>query len=290
MDFYPKLDLSINNHTFSYKFFESLQCISRTYSQREAAKKLRISHSVLNRRIKDAEDKLGLRLVETTGAGSGLSDDGLKILQKYNEYLKKLQKHDKPVLCGGHISIGLLEILASHYGLDARIYEANDDNALYMADKNLLDILTLDDPVWAFMYDLDFLPIAYDHLVLLSGSEIKSEEVKSVFDLEGQKFVEIPNSIQRLAWNTMDNMGINYDIVKLVKSPYEALREVKNSLDLFTFLNNSFCSGQEILKKETTHLITMVLLNQEEKELKKFSKYISGEGQEIVNKLGFKRI
>lgn len=290
MDFYPKLDVVINSHTFSYKFFETLQCVSQTYSQREAAKRLGISHAVLNRRIRDAENKLGLRLVETTGAGSGLSDYGQKILQKYNNYLKRLQKHDKPVLCGGHISINLLETLAFHYGLDARIYEANDDNALYMADKNLLDILTLDDPVWAFMYDLDFLPLAYDHLVLLSGYEIKSEEIKSVHDLEGRKFVEIPNSIQRLAWNTMDNLGIDYKIVKLVKSPYEALKVVENSKDLLTFLNSSLYAGQEVLKKETTHLITMVLLNQEDKELKEFSEYISREGQEIINKLGFKRI
>ena len=53
-----------------------LECVSKTWSQREAAKKLGISHSVLNRRIKESEEKFGLRLVETTGAGSGLTENG----------------------------------------------------------------------------------------------------------------------------------------------------------------------------------------------------------------------
>jgi DNA-binding transcriptional LysR family regulator len=289
MDFYPKLDLSINGHTFSYKFFETLKCVALTWSQREAARRLGISHAVLNRRIREAEDKLGIRLVETTGAGSGLSEDGLKVLQQYNNYLKRLQEHDKPIICGGHISTGLLDVLTSEYGLDARIYEASDEDALYMADMDMIDILTLDDPVRAFMHDLPFVPIAYDHLVLVSGSEVESA-INSVNDLQEAKFVEIPGSSQRLAWNTLDNQGIDYKIVKLVNSPYEALKEVENSENLYTFLNSSFTAGGEILKKDTTHLITLVLLNREDPELKEFLEYISGKGQEIVSELGFERI
>ena len=290
MDFDPKLDLSINGHTFNYKFFETLKCVALTWSQREAARRLGISHAVLNRRIREAEDKLGIRLVETTGAGSGLSEDGLKVLQEYNNYLKRLQKHDKPVICGGHISTGLLDVLTSIYGLDARIYQTSDDNALYMADRNMIDILTLDDPVRAFMHDLPFVPIAYDHLVLVSGSGAESGAVNSVNDLQDAKFVEIPGSSQRLAWNTLDNQKIDYKIVKLVNSPYEALKEVENSEDLYTFLNSSFTAGGEVLKRETTHLLTLVLLKREDPELKEFLEYISGRGQKIVGELGFERI
>ena len=39
----------------------------------------------------------------------------------------------------------------------------DDESALELARKDMVDILTLDDPVRAFMYDLDFIPIAYDY-------------------------------------------------------------------------------------------------------------------------------
>ena len=68
------------------------------------------------------------------------------------------------------------------------------------------------------------------------------------------------------------------------------LKEVENSKNLYTFLNSSFTPGGDVLKKETTHLLTMVLLNREHQGLKEFSKYVSGKGQKIVSELGFKRI
>ncbi len=78
MKYDPKLNMIIDGNEFSYKIFETLECVSKTWSQREAAKRLGISHSVLNRRIKESEEKFGFRLVETTGAGSGLTEKGLK--------------------------------------------------------------------------------------------------------------------------------------------------------------------------------------------------------------------
>ena len=73
MKYYPKLNMGINDQEFSHKIFETLECVSKTYSQREAAKRLGISHSVLNRRIKESEEKFGYRLVETTGAGDAFN-------------------------------------------------------------------------------------------------------------------------------------------------------------------------------------------------------------------------
>ena len=96
----------------------------------------------------------------------------------------------------------------------------------------MVDILSFDDPVRAFMYDLDFTPVAYDYLVVVSKDD---DPIKSTDDLNGKKFLEIPHSSQRLAWNTMDNMKISYDIVKLVNSPYTALKTVKK-IDYIPFL------------------------------------------------------
>ena len=83
MKYHPKVSLIIEEHTFSYKLFEALKYVSKTYSQRKAAQKLGISHAVLNRRIKEAEEKLGFNLLVATGAGSELRGDAIYILLKY---------------------------------------------------------------------------------------------------------------------------------------------------------------------------------------------------------------
>ena len=287
MKYNPKLNMIINGHEFSYKIFETLECISKTWSQRKAAKRLGISHSVLNRRIKESEEKFGFRLVETTGAGSGLTENGLKILSKYERYMKRLENREKPVICGGYISAGLIEVLADKYPLDATIYRTDDESALELARKDMVDVLTLDDPVRAFMYDLDFTPVAYDYLVLVSNHDTS---INSVFDLNGKNFIEVPGSSQRLAWNTMDNMKIDYQIVELVKSPYNALNIINKNKELFTFLNNSFSNGSDILKDDTKHLISLVLCNNENTVLKDFVNYITGDGQETIEQQGFMKI
>ena len=287
MKYSPKLNMVINGHEFSYKIFETLKCVSNTWSQREAAKRLGISHSVLNRRIRESEEKFGLRLVETTGAGSGLTENGYKILNKYKKYMIRLEERDKPVICGGYISAGLIEVLAAEYHLEATIYQTDDESALELARKDMVDILTLDDPVRAFMHDLKFIPIAYDYLVLVSKNQGK---IQGINDVNGKNFLEIPGSSQRLAWNTMDNMKINYQIVELVKSPYNALKIIQNDDKLYTFLNNSFTEGSDILKDETKHLISLVLCNTENRVLKDFVDFMTGKGQKIVENSGFIRI
>jgi molybdenum-dependent DNA-binding transcriptional regulator ModE len=287
MKYYPKLNMVINGHEFSYKLFETLECVSKTWSQREAAKRLGISHSVLNRRVKESEGKFGVRLVETTGAGSGLTENGFKILSKYERYMKRLEDREKPVICGGYISAGLMEVLADEYSIDATIYRTDDESALELARKDMVDILTLDDPVRAFMYDLDFTPIAYDYLVLVSNNDTS---INALVDLNGKNFLEVPGSSQRLAWNTLDNLNIDYQIGKLVKSPYTALKFIQKHDETYTFLNNSFTSGSDILKDETKHLISLVSCNTENTSLNYFIDYITGNGQKIIEKCGFIRI
>lgn len=289
MDEHPKLSLVINGYRFNYKLFETLESINKTWSQRKAAKILNISPAVLNRRIKDAEKKIGFRLVDTTGAGSGLTEDAWKILRKHRNYMKRLKNRVKPVICGGHISSGLLEALSLNYGLDATIYQTGDEEALYLADMDMVDILTLDDPVHAFKRDLDFTPIAYDHLVLVSGLSDHALDLNDLNDLNGRKFIEITNSSQRLAWNTLDIHKIEYKIVKKFKSPYNALKFIKNR-EIYTFINKSFSNGSNIIKEDTKHIISVVICNQHDKTLKKFLNFILDEGQEIVEECGFEKI
>lgn len=293
MKFHPSLNLRIKGETFSYRLFEALTEITNTWSQREAAKRLGISHAVLNRRIHNAEEKLGFKLVETTGAGSGLSPQGMLILEKYQRYLRRLEERDLPVIGGGPIATGLMDVLARQYGMDATIYTTDALNALKMAEMDLVDILVLDDPVHAFMHDLDFIPIARDDLVLVSGSD---EYLENVDQLQGRKFVEVIHSAQRLAWNTMDQLRVDYEIVDLCSFPQNALKMVKTREDLLTFQNRSFMAPiidsftvSDIMADDTSHIISMVITDKNE-ELEDFSNFIQGKGQEIISEWGFGRI
>lgn len=48
----PEIGIEIDGISFNYKFFETLESLSKTYSQRKTAKELKVSHSVLNRKSK----------------------------------------------------------------------------------------------------------------------------------------------------------------------------------------------------------------------------------------------
>ncbi|MDP3065852.1 MAG: LysR family transcriptional regulator [Methanobacteriaceae archaeon] len=286
MKIQAKLNLVVNENNFSYKLFETLKCVSKTFSQRKAARILGVSHAVLNRRIREVEDKLGFLLVERTGTGSGLTRDGMELLGEYEKLMERFREPEQPVICGGHISTGLMDNLCRDYGLDISIYSTDDDSAIRMAEMGLVDILTLDDPVHAFMRDLNFSPLAYDHLVLVSSSGLLPETIE---ELEGSNFVEVPHSAQRLAWNTLDNLKIDYNITELCISPHMALRIVKDGEDLYSFINRSLTPGGEILADDTHHLLTSVLYS-EKRALKDFLDYVSTRGQIIVDKMGFERI
>lgn len=288
MEYKPKVSLIINENTYSYRLFEALKTVSKTYSQRKAAEIIGISHTVLNRRIKDAEDKLGFKLVFSTQAGSLLTEDAQKILKKYENYTKRLKKREKLIICGGYASSRLMEILSAEYGLEAAVYKTGDKNALYLADLNMVDILTLDDPVHALISNLDFIPIAYDYLVLISG---KGTPINNINDLNGKVFIEIEDSPQRLAWNTLDDEGISYKLKTGFKSPYDALKFIKDNADFYTFINHSLEEGSELIKDETRHIISFIICNKEDKRINDFLNFIlTFKGQKIVEKYGFERV
>ncbi|MBU4535912.1 MAG: LysR family transcriptional regulator [Euryarchaeota archaeon] len=284
MEFYPHLGMNINGHEFNYKFFQTLKCVSKTWSQRKAAIKLGVSPAVLNRRILDAENKLGFQILKATGAGSELTPEGINILEQYNRYVSRIKDSDRLLISGGHISSGLLEVLASESGLEVSCYSSDDESAFYLAKKDFLDIMSLDDPLLAFQNDLDFTPIAYDYLVLVSSPGCEVSDIK---ELKNGKFVAVSSSSQRLAWKTLEDDSIPFEIYNEAKSPYEAFKMVKNSKNLHTFLNGSFFQGEDLLKEETRHIISLVNFRGFNPKIEEFITYILGPGQKIVEKQGF---
>lgn len=277
------ISLNINGDIYDYKLYQSLESLSRTRSQRKSAKELNISHTVFNRRLLKAEDKLGFKITQKVGNGTILTRDGLDLLEEFQKYIVKIEKTSNLNIAGGHISTGLLESIKHPF--NTNIYSSSDKDAFELAKRGAVDILTLDDPLIAYERDIDFTPIAYDYLVLISSPEC--EEIKNVSDLNDLNFVNVTGSAQRLAWTTLRHYDINYNIRFKVNSQFDAFKMVRNSKNLHCFLNASYFKGNDILKFDTRHVISLVKVNEDKSEVDEFIDFLLNDGQEDIKNQGF---
>lgn len=277
------ISLEIEGEIYDYKLYEALDSLSRTNSQRKSAKELNISHTVFNRRILKAEDKLGFKLTMKKGNGSCLSNEGLRLLEEYRKYLIQIAEPDNINIAGGHISTGLLKSIDLPFNIN--VYSSNDNDAFKLAKRGVVDLLTLDDPLIAYQRDINFIPIAYDYLVLISSPN--SRQIKSISDLNNLNFVEVNGSAQRLAWNSLEHYDLKYNIKHLVNSQFDAFKIVRNSKNLYSFLNASYFKGNEILKFDTRHVISLVKVNDNDTKTDDFINYLLTAGQKEIVKQGF---
>lgn len=280
------ISLDINGEIYGYKLYESLESLSKTKSQRKSAKELNISHTVFNRRLLKAEEKLGFKITEKMGNGTVLTREGLQLLDEFRKYAIQIEKTSTLNIVGGHISTGLLESIELPFNVN--IYSSTDEDAFELAKRGVVDILTLDDPLIAFERDINFTPIAYDYLVLVSSPD--SEKVESISDLNGLDFVSVNGSAQRLAWNSLRHYDIDFHIKETINSQFDAFKLVRNSKNLHTFLNASYFKGNELLKFDTRHVISVIKVNEEKSEVDDFVEYMLNDGQKDILKQGFEKM
>ena len=277
------ISLEINGEIYGYKLYQSLESLNRTHSQRKSAKELNISHTVFNRRILKAEKQLGIKLTEKKGNGSILTNNGVRLLEEYRKYLIQIAEPNNINIAGGHISSSLLESIDLPFNIN--VYSSNDEDAFKLARRGVVDLLTLDDPLIAYERDINFIPIAYDHLVLISSPD--AEEITSIKDLDNLNFVKVDGSAQRLAWNSLEHYDLKYNIKYKVNSQFDAFKLVKNSKNLHSFLNASYFNGNDILKFDTRHVISLVKVNDDDTKTDDFINYLLTKAQKDIEKQGF---
>ena len=277
------ISLEIDGKIYGYKLYQSLESLNRTNSQRKSAKELNISHTVFNRRILKAEKELGIKLTEKRGNGSSLTIDGTALLEEYRKYLIQIAEPNNINIAGGHISSGLLESI--NLPFNTNVYSSTDEDAFKLARRGVVDLLTLDDPLIAYERDINFTPIAYDYLVLISSPE--SKEIKRIGDLDGLDFVKVCGSAQRLAWNSLEHYDLDYNIKHEVNSQFDAFKIVKNAENLYSFLNASYFKGNKILKFDTRHVISLVKVNEDDSKTDDLINYLITKGQKDIEKQGF---
>ena len=73
----------------------------------------------------------------------------------------------------------------------------------------------------------------------------------------------------------------------MVKSQFDAYKIVKNSNDLYTFLNASYFNGLDILKDETRHVVSLVQCNDDKRNIYPLIEYLLMDGQKDIGEQGF---
>ncbi|RAP52912.1 MAG: hypothetical protein BZ138_02075 [Methanosphaera sp. rholeuAM270] len=286
-----KLNMKIGGVLYDYKLFDTLKSIKSNKSQRKAAKELGISHTVLNRRILKAEDLLSEKLIQVSNRGSSLTEYALNLLEDYESYEQRLVDEDVWTMAGGFISCEFIRELSLAYQLeDIRIIQTDLETAISLANKGFIDILGFDDPVQAYIRDLEPVALGRDNLVLLTHG---FEEFAKLSDLEGLRFVEVEGSAQRLAWTTLANNDLDFDIVATVDSFHEAIRMVEQDESLYTFINNSIAytslNTSNILSEHTRHIISALDVKNNS-DVESFLNFASHNAQKLTSKFGFEQL
>jgi molybdate transport repressor ModE-like protein len=288
MSINKKLNLELDDVVYDYKLFDTLKAIKSNKSQRKAAKELGISHTVLNRRIIKAEELLSEPLVLVSNKGSTLTNFALNLLEKYELYEQRLNDDDFLVMAGGFISCEFIRELSIAYQLDnIKILQTDMETAFDLANRGFVDILGFDDPVQAYIYDLEPVPLGRDKLMLLTHG---NERFNNINDLNGLNFVEVEDSAQRLAWTTLANNDLDFNIVKTVKSFHEAIRTVEQDENVYTFINNSISytslNTSDVLSEYTQHIISALNVKNSV-DVESFLNFASHSAQKLTVKFGF---
>lgn len=105
--------------------------------------------------------------------------------------------------------------------------------------------------------------------------------------MEGLDFINVNGSAQRLAWNSLRHYDIEYNIKESVNSQFDAFKIVRNSQNLYTFLNASYFKGNDLLKYDTQHVISAVKVNEDKAEVDEFIRYLINDAQKDIAKQGF---
>jgi len=231
IDLLPKL--LVNGKEISERRIQILKKVEEKKSQVKAASALGITPPVLNRAIKQMEDKLGIKLVEKGIRGSFLTSDGKKILNSLG-----LLKGDeeKPI---GVSPIGKA-LLERGKRSAVQLEVSNDGFNFKLAKLGLLKGVVFDDPIYTFEFDV-------------APRTIRIEKLYLVKNNDENKFSELGYGAQRIGFDFLDKTHVKYEVVR---------KDTKPPKDL-----NYFIEGAVLNKKDkkteaiADHAITYIDLS-----------------------------
>lgn len=168
-----------------------------------AAEMLHITQPTLSRQIAQLEDELGVKLFERGNHNIVLTDDGMLLKRRAQEFMdlaeKTLRDFSRDHELSGVVSIGSGELKSMQYLSEAiasfrtkyprvtfEIYSGDSDHIKERMDRGLLDIGLLLEPVDIGKYDFVYTGVTEEWNALVSeNSPLAEKDVLTPQDLSG---------------------------------------------------------------------------------------------------------
>jgi len=238
----PCITFSFAGGQVTEREITALIAVAKEGSQKDAAGKLEISLPVLHRRIARAEKKVGEPLVVTDNRGTALTDAGVDLVNAYDEFTRRTRPATNPVVACTPITRPRVHQALSRIERERRrvsVMVSDDDTNVRLFIAGLVDLMILDDPIFAY-------ETFRDHIVKEVGHD------SLLWVDRGKEFALFRYGPQRIGFEYLDTNGIPYEVVRFV-SESDGLLDSRLSF----FINESLSLRKGLTRRSmSTKLIT----------------------------------
>ncbi|MCU0859140.1 MAG: LysR family transcriptional regulator [Thermoplasmata archaeon] len=220
----PRVVFVSEGHEITRRQLEAIAALHGTGTMTKAARALGVSTPVLYKYVKEAEEKAGVSLVNSTSRGSRLTADGLDLLHMFRACELRLSDEAPLKVAGTLVSERCVLTAAtalSEKGLQCRVSISDDEANLRAMDEMRVDCVVLDDA----MYAMERAPEA-------PGSEISSDVL--LHRDAGCCYDRLAFGAQRLGFRQLEQRGTGYEVARTVWEP-----ALLDSTDHSYFVNKS---------------------------------------------------
>ncbi|HDP96434.1 MAG TPA: LysR family transcriptional regulator [Euryarchaeota archaeon] len=209
----PEIVLVSDRGTITLRQLEMLRAISSERSQNRAAESLGITAAVLNKQLKELERKAKAKLVRSNARGSELTIEGKQVLRVLETLTSRMSRTSDLVVGCTRITQNTVERISEVLfgkGYEIRILVADDETNYSLASGGLLDIIFVDDPLYAYEFP----------------KENRVHEVTRDFLVHcdrGNEYVRMNSGPQRLGFDTLRESGVEFEVCAVAYSAAEVL-------------------------------------------------------------------
>lgn len=237
--------LIVNGHTVTERQLEVLRCIHQTGSKNSAAKKLGISPPVVHKYMESIEKGTGLKILKTTPGGTELTDDALKIVEKYEMMESRCASTKKFTVGCSPVTNDLVMMGLSASKVNGEVLVSNDAMNVKFLNDGIVDLILIDDPIYLFELEkYHWMEIGHMDMVHVNN---------------GPDYIRYKYGAQRMAYEFLELTGEEYNIV----SETHMVDELLNSglsffIDEFILMRKGIKLMSATDKKMLRHSITAV--------------------------------
>ena len=238
----PCITFSFADGQVTEREIGALITVAKEGSQKDAAKALGISLPVLHRRLARAEKKVGEPLVVTDNRGTRLTETGHDLINAYDEFTRRTRPATNPVVACTPITRPRVHQALSRIERDRRrvaVMVSDDETNVRLFIAGLIDLMILDDPVFAY-------ETFRDHSVKVVGHD------SLLWMDRGEDFALFRYGPQRIGFEYLEDKGLPYKVVRFV-SESDSLLDSRLSF----FINESLSLRKGITRRSiSTKVIT----------------------------------